>query len=94
MKYTDDMNDINVMIDDCISNIASDGINEGVEQLYDLASKFKTAGATAKSFMEICTYIEREAVKKSDQHFVSIKLQSAMRMIREKKTGKIIVSVH
>ncbi len=84
------MRDINHMIDDCIDQLADDRVEMGVEGIYELAIIWKTSGATAQSFCEICQYMEDEAAKIAGTELVKYKIGEALRTIREKKHGIII----
>ena len=79
------------MISDCIDELSDDRVDAGVENLYELAIMWKSAGLTRESFADICGYIEKQAAAKSDETFVQIKIQNALVRIREQKRGRIIM---
>jgi len=83
--------DINKLIDETIAELADDRVDAGVENLYELAIIWKSAGLPRESFADICGYIEQEAAKKSDETFVQIKIQNALIKIREQKHGIILM---
>jgi len=82
--------DINKLIDETIDELADDRVDAGVENLYELAIIWKSAGLPRESFADICGYIEQEAAKKSEEYFISIKIRDALVKIREQKHGIII----
>jgi hypothetical protein len=84
--------DINQKIDECINQLSDDRVDSGVECLHELAILWKTAGSTHQSFVDLCTYIEREAGEKSDEVFVKYKINAALKKAKENKR-KIIVGV-
>ncbi len=86
-----DINNIDQIIDGAIEALSDDRIDTGVENLYELAILWKSAGMDAASFSDICGYIEREAAAKSDETFVQVKIQNALIRIREQKHGKILL---
>lgn len=88
------MNKADRLIQQCIDELADDRVDSGVEALYELASMWKTAGIGRESFVDMCGYIEQSAAKKSDSHFVSMKINAALIKIREQKSGSVIVGVH
>jgi len=83
--------DIDKLIDDTIDELSDDRVDAGVENLYELAIIWKSAGLTREDFADICGYIEQEATKKSDETFVQIKIQNALIKIREQKHGIILM---
>ena len=83
--------DIDKLIDDTIDELSDDRVDAGVENLYELAIIWKSAGMSRDSFADICGYIEYEAAKKSDETFVQIKIQNALIKIREQKHGIILM---
>jgi len=83
--------DINKLIDETIAELADDRVEAGVENLYELAIIWKSAGLSRESFADICGYIEQEAAKKSEETFVQIKIRNALVKIREQKHGKILL---
>ncbi len=89
-----DINNVDKLIDDAIEALSDDRVDAGVENLYELAILWKSAGMDAASFSDICGYIEREAAAKSDETFVQVKIQNALIRIREQKHGKIVRVSH
>jgi len=88
------MNKADKLIQECIDQLADDRVDSGVEALYELASMWKTAGIGRDSFVDMCSYIEQSAAKKSDSHFVSMKIHNALVKVREQKNGSVIARVH
>lgn len=86
--------DINNIIDQSIIGLASDDARDGIEQIYELATMYKSAGIPVESFLDICGYIENEAIGLSDEHFVKEKISIALRKVREGKRGVILRSAH
>lgn len=84
-------NKIDDLISECIDQLADDRVDSGVEALYELAGKWKSAGLPVESWRDICQYIEQEAIKKSDETFVQMKIGNALTKIREQKHGKILL---
>ena len=82
--------DINNIIDQAIIGLASDDVRDGIEQIYELATMYKSAGIPVESFIDICGYIENEAIALSDEHFVKEKISIALRKVREGKRGVIL----
>ena len=85
------MIDIDKLIDDCIDELADDRVDAGVENLYELAILWKSAGLDRDSFADICGYIENQATEKSDETFVQMKIHNALVRVREQKHGKILL---
>jgi len=88
------MNKADKLIQECIDQLADDRVDAGVEALYELATMWKSAGVSRDSFGDICSYIEKEATKKSDETFVQMKIHNALIRVREKKSGTKFVGVH
>ena len=84
-------NKIDDLIEDCISQLADDRVDAGVEAMYELAIYWKSAGLPVSSWVDICGYIEASAAKKSDETFVQMKIANALTRVREKKSGKILM---
>ena len=82
--------DINNIIDQAVIGLASDDARDGVDQLYELAIAYKSAGIPAKSFVDICGYIENQAIALSDESFVKEKISIALAKVREQKRGHIL----
>ena len=82
--------DINNIIDQAIIGLASDDVRDGVEQIHELAIMYKSAGIPVDSFIDICGYIENEAIALSDEHFVKEKISIALAKVREGKRGVIL----
>lgn len=85
------MNKADSLIQECIDQLADDRVDSGVEALYELATMWKSAGATRASFADICSYIEREAADKSDETFIQVKIANALTRVREQKSGSILL---
>jgi len=86
--------DINLLIDNCIRDLAGDSIHDGVDGLYELAGLFKSAGYTSQEWGNVCQYIEEEAAAISDEVFINMKINAALKMARERKNGAIIKFVN
>jgi len=84
-------NHIDKLIQECIDNLCDDNINHGAESLQELAQNFAKAGMTQQSFMDIRTYIINEAKQKTDAAFIDIKLNISEQILREKRTGSVII---
>jgi len=82
--------DINNIVDEAIVGLASDDIRDGIDQLYELAITYKSAGIPVSAFADICGYIESQAIAMSDEHFVKEKISIALAKVREEKRGKIL----
>lgn len=82
--------DINNIIDQAVIGLASDDARDGVDQLYELAIQYKSAGLPSSSFADICGYIENQAIAMSDEHFVKEKISIALRKVRESKGRHIM----
>lgn len=80
----------NKMIDEAIDQLSDDRVDSGINILYKLAELFKSAGASRESFAEICAYIEREAIERTDEAFIEMKINAALKKARESKHGLII----
>jgi len=78
------------MIDEAIDQLSDDRVDSGINILYKLAELFKSAGASRESFAEICAYIEREAIERTDEAFIEMKINAALKKARESKHGLII----
>jgi len=85
------MNKADAMIEECISNLASDDINSGGESLVELARYWAKSGLTQKSFLDMRIYIIEMAKKQTDALFIDEKLRLAEQSLREKRTGSIII---
>ena len=84
--------DINGIIDDAIIGLASDDVRDGIDQMYELAIAYKSAGVPRQSFLDICQYIEKQAIAQSDEMFVLEKISIALRQVREGR-GVIITGI-
>ena len=84
------MRDINNVIDEAICFLADDRVDAGIDNLYELAIMYKSAGIPATSFVDICSYIEQQAIAKSDEQFVKQKINIALTKIRGQKRGAIL----
>lgn len=76
---------INLLIDMCIQALSDDNIEQGADQLYELAVIWARAGLTQKSFADIRKYIINEATAKTDAHFIHEKLKIAERKNYERR---------
>lgn len=85
------MIDVDKLIEDCITNLSDDNINNGGECLYELAVLWNKAGLTLPSFLNMRIYIIEMAKKKTDAIFIDEKLKLAEKALREKRTGSIII---
>ena len=83
-------NKIDLLIEECIDQLADDRVDAGVEALYELAGYWKSAGLPVSSWVDICQYIEQMASEKSDETFVQMKIGNALTRVRERKHGKIV----
>ncbi len=86
--------DIDALIEECITNLTDDNINQGGESLEELARYWAKAGLTIKSFMDMRTYIINAAVEKTDAFFIQEKLKIAEQALRVKRTGSVIITTH
>lgn len=67
-------------ITEVINAFAQEKWAEGKEGLQDLASWYKSSGAGVETFIDLCTYIENEAVGKSGNEFIRTKIGLNLRM--------------
>ncbi len=88
------MIDVNKIIDEAVIGLASDDARDGVEQIYELAILYKSAGMPVSAFADICGYIENEAIYMSDEAFVKEKISIALAKVREQKRGFILKVTH
>ena len=86
--------DMNNIIDQAVIGLASDDARDGVDQIYELAIAYKSAGLPVASFVDICGYIENQAIGMSDEHFVKEKISIALAKVREGKRSMIIQVAH
>jgi len=85
-------NAIDKLIDDCITELCSDDVTKGGECLQELAQYWAKAGLTQKSFLDMREYIILSAERKTDKAFIREKLSNSERVLREKRTGSIIIT--
>ena len=84
------MIDVNKIIDEAIIGLAGDSPTDGIDQIYELAVLYKSAGMPASAFIDICGYIENEAIGLSEEKFVNEKIYIALKKVREMKRGRIL----
>lgn len=84
-------NKIDMLIEDCITELSDDNINKGAECLNELAQLWSKAGLGMQSFLNMRKHIVDSAIEKADKHFIAEKLTLAERELREKRTGSIII---
>ena len=77
--------DINDIIDDAILSLIDGNINDGADQLFELARCFARAGLPINTFYDIRKYILNEAIEKTDHHFIEEKLVLIERRNRERR---------
>ena len=73
---------INDMIDEAITQLSADNVNEGVEGLIELAIAWARAGLPQDSFANIRKYIIKEAEKNTDVIFIREKLLLVERQLQ------------
>lgn len=83
MKYTEET--INKIIDDAILALIGEEWRLAKEALEELAHLYKSAGASRETFVEICTYIENEAVKQTGNEMIRTKLGLGLRDLKQQE---------
>ena len=81
-KWGAKRNPFDESVQDCIEQLSDDRVDSGIDALKEIAVKCKTGGMTKKAFISLCLYIEKEAIKLSDEAFVQMKIRGALQNSR------------
>lgn len=81
-------NNIDVLIDEAIHALSVDSPIKSADCLLELADCWSKAGLTKESFLNMRTYIVREAEKLTDSLFIKEKLVVQERELRRERDGK------
>lgn len=87
MKKKISENKINKIIDEAIKELVDGNYKQAKEAIAELAHLYKSAGQTKETFIELCTYIENEAVEKTGNEFIRTRFGLSMRGKNEKEAN-------
>jgi len=70
---------INKIIDEAIAELIKGDYKQAKAAIEELAHLYKSAGQSKETFIELCTYIENEAVEKTGNEFIRNRFGLSMR---------------
>ena len=79
MKKKISENMINKTIDEAIVELIAENYKQTKLALEELAHLYKSAGQSRETFIELCTYIENEAVERTGNELIRTKLGLGLR---------------
>jgi|GEM_PF-2329570 hypothetical protein len=79
MKKKISENTVNKTIDEAIVELVKGDYKQAKLAIEELAHLYKSAGQTKETFIELCTYVENEAVKRTGNEFIRTRFGLSMR---------------
>lgn len=77
MKHTEET--VNKIIDDAILALIGEEWEQAYQAIAELAHIYKSAGSSLETFIELCTYIENEAVEQTGNEMIRTKFGLQLR---------------
>ena len=84
MKITE--NKVNKIIDEAIFALIGEDWRVAKGAVQELAHIYKSSGASRETFIEICTYIENEAVEQTGNGLIRTKFGLGLRDLKQAET--------
>ncbi len=85
MKHTEET--INKIIDDAILALIGEEWGLAKEALEELAHVYKSAGSSLETFIDLCTYIENQAVEQTGNEMIRTRFGLGLRDLKQQEVA-------